>query len=795
VSLTKLHKTLTFVMIPAMLILVFSPMVRSMALAQGEPAYVRHVRAIETGDLDIPHPAGLAFSPGAKAFYVVEAHRPAQPLPPDTYLVKVTPYEARGASARIVAAIRDPINMAFDGLANRLLILQPESNRLIEVPEGPDGNLDPATLVRHDARHFGLQNPQGMAVDPASGHLFILDGAGPRIIRIEPNPSGGFEGAAISEIDLGQTGLTGIRGLALDPISGHFHLLDPRGQKLLELTETGQVVTTRDLSEFGLVEPQGLVFAPSGDVTDDPAQMSLYIADSGLVAQRTLASGPVESSQDANTGNEAQQRPGNITEFSFTELPASGPADFVAGLVQTIDTATYDPPSPDPSGLVYLPSSGTLLMCDGEVEETVGGITHFDGANVWETTLGGSVVNTANISKIAPTVVPMTNEPTGVAWNPANGHFYFSEDNSRRVYDLNPGSDGQVGTVDDTWTSFDTLSVGSGDPEGIAYDNWHNRLFVADGVNMEVYEFTLSGTLVGQFDVQTYGIRDPETVEFNSANGTLFILGSDSSNPLAIETTTSGTLLQTIDVSAAKPLAAAGLAYAPASDGSGAMRFYIVDRGIDNDTDPNIIDGKMYELTAPPIGNIPPWANDDSASTVKNTPATIDVAANDIDLNGNLDPASANTNCTTCEDPANGTLVNNGDGSFTYTPDLDYLGSDGFVYEICDTEPLCDTASVSITVIPAGSILINGGATYATSTLVALTLSASGSGVDAMRFSNNGSTWSTWEPYSSSKSWTLPSGDGSKTVYFQYRDQTGYVSPSYSDSIILDTAAPTGSPS
>jgi uncharacterized protein YjiK len=793
VPLSKLHKTLTYWLIPAMLILVFSLMVSSMALAQGEPAYARHVRAIETGDLGIPHPAGLAFSPGANTFYVVEARSSVEPQPPDTYLVEITPYEAQGASARILAAIQDPINMAFDGLANRLLILQPESNRLIDVPQGPDGSLDPAALVRLDARHFGLQNPQGMAVDPVSGHLLILDAARPRIVRVEPNLNGGFEGAVISEIDLGQTGLTDVRGLALDPVSGHFHLLDPGGQKLLELTETGEIVTTRDLSEFGLVEPQGLVFAPSGDLTDDPAQMSLYIADSGLVDQRTQASGPVESGQDAHAGLEAQKGLGNITEFSFTEFPASGSADFVANLVRTIDTATYDPPSPDPSGLAYLPSRNTLLMCDGEVEETISEITHFAGANVWETTLGGNVVNTANISKKAPTVVPMTNEPTGVAWNPANGHFYFSDDDSRMVYDLNPGSDGQPGTADDTWTSFGTQSVGSEDPEGIAYDNWHNRLFVADGVNREIYEFTLSGSLVGQFDVQTYGITDPETVEFNSANGTLFILSSDSKSPLAVETTTSGILLQTIDISAANPIAAAGLAYAPASDGSGAMRFYIVDRGIDNDSDPDIIDGKMYVLTAPPIGSIPPFANDDSPSTVVNTPVALDVAANDFDLNGNLDPATANTNCTTCENPANGTLVNNGDGSFTYTPDLDYLGSDGFVYEICDTEPLCDTASVSITVIPPGSILINGGATYATSTSVQLTLSAGGSGVDKMRFSNNGSTWSTWEPYASSKSWTLPSGDGIKTVYFQYRDQAGNVSPSYSDSIILDTAAPTGS--
>ncbi len=95
-------------------------------------------------------------------------------------------------------------------------------------------------------------------------------------------------------------------------------------------------------------------------------------------------------------------------------------------------------------------------MSDGEVEETVSGITHFQGANLWELTLSGGVVRTANISSVAPTVVPMTNEPTGVAWNPGNGHYYFSDDDDLKVFDLNPGADGLVGTADDSWTSFST---------------------------------------------------------------------------------------------------------------------------------------------------------------------------------------------------------------------------------------------------------------------------------------------------------------------------------------------------
>jgi len=291
------------------------------------------------------------------------------------------------------------------------------------------------------------------------------------------------------------------------------------------------------------------------------------------------------------------------------DAPAMSP--FSSSLVRTIDTAAWSPPSPDPSGLTYLPNRNTLLLSDSEVEETVNSISHFAGANLWEVTLSGSVVRTANVSKIAPTVVPMTNEPTGVAWNPTNGHVFFTDDDKRKVWDLAPGLDEEVGTADDSSTSFDTLAAGSDDPAGITLDTWHNQLFVVDGANKEVYQYTASGSLMGQFDVERYRVVDPESIEFNPNSGTLFILSSHR-NPIIIETTTEGMLLRTIDVSAAHTIAPAGLAYAPASDESGVWHFYLADRGVDNDTDPAENDGKVFEMTAPPPitpGNLPPTVN------------------------------------------------------------------------------------------------------------------------------------------------------------------------------------------
>ena len=43
--------------------------------------------------------------------------------------------------------------------------------------------------------------------------------------------------------------------------------------------------------------------------------------------------------------------------------------------------------------------------------------------------------------------------------------------------------------------------------------------------------------------------------------------------------------------------------------------------------------------------------------------------------------------------------ISNRDGTITYTPDPGYSGTDTFVYQVCDTGALCDTATVTITVV------------------------------------------------------------------------------------------------
>ncbi len=92
---------------------------------------------------------------------------------------------------------------------------------------------------------------------------------------------------------------------------------------------------------------------------------------------------------------------------------------------------------------------------------------------------------------------------------------------------------------------------------------------------------------------------------------------------------------------------------------------------------------------------------------------------------------------------------------------------------------------------PAGTIDIAGGASTTTTTQVTLTLSSIGA--TQMQFSDDGTTWSSAVSYTTSTLYTLPSGDGTKTVYVRFINSGGDYGTAASDSISLDST-PCGAP-
>jgi uncharacterized protein YjiK len=572
--------------------------------AQPNPAPVRRVRRLQTRKVDLVRPEGLAFSPRANAFIVL-AERGAS----FSDLRLVGPFLEPLGVATIAERVTDPVSMTFDAKGNRLLILQAPTGRLLEIAAGLDGRLDPSRANGWDVSSLGVQDPQGMAVDPLNGRLYVLDMAPPRLVRVEPDATGQLDLTAVSSVSLEGLGGVSLRGLAFDATTAHLHILSAGAHRLYEITEGGDLVATRDISATELHNPQGMTFAPSGDMTDDPAQQSLYVSDAGRAPPAVQAGGAVTDGSVPGAPG-ARASGAGIVELSLQPPPPVALASFVSPLIATTLTSQFNPSSPDPSGIAYLSFSDTLWISDAEVDE----MPIYAGANVFETTFGGSLLGTRNTRSFS-------DEPTGVTLNPANRHLFYSDDDQKKVFEVNPGPDGRYHTPDDSVTSFNATAFGSNDSEDVVYDTSAGVLFIIDGVNAEVYRVSrgANGVFDGvppvgddvatHFDTAVRGITDPEGITFNTDNGHLYIVGKPATE--VAELTTSGALVQIIDISAANAHKPAGLAYAPGSLNPSERHLYIVDRGVDNDSDPNENDGKMYEVGLPPAGppNAPPAVN------------------------------------------------------------------------------------------------------------------------------------------------------------------------------------------
>ena len=133
-------------------------------------------------------------------------------------------------------------------------------------------------------------------------------------------------------------------------------------------------------------------------------------------------------------------------------------------------------------------------------------------------------------------------------------------------------------------------------------------------------------------------------------------------------------------------------------------------------------------------------------------------------------------------DPASGGSATNGQRT-VYVRWTDTHGN---------TSPVSTDSITLDTVAPAGQITIGGGAaaTKATAVTISTPATDSTSSVSQVELSNDGATWSPL-PYAASVSWVLPAGNGTRKVWAKWRDAAGNWSAPATDTIVLDTVAPT----
>jgi VCBS repeat-containing protein len=167
-------------------------------------------------------------------------------------------------------------------------------------------------------------------------------------------------------------------------------------------------------------------------------------------------------------------------------------------------------------------------------------------------------------------------------------------------------------------------------------------------------------------------------------------------------------------------LAGSVATYTPDPDFTGEDSFTFTANDGTVDSDMAVVD-----ITVTPVNDVP-VAVDDGYTTNEDEVLTVFVAegllANYSDVDGHTITVDSYTVA-----PQHGTIILNADGSFTYTPDDNFFGTDSFVYKIIDGNPFSsDEATVTITVNPVNDWVVANDDEYETMAGVLLIVAAPG---------------------------------------------------------------------
>jgi Ca2+-binding RTX toxin-like protein len=199
-----------------------------------------------------------------------------------------------------------------------------------------------------------------------------------------------------------------------------------------------------------------------------------------------------------------------------------------------------------------------------------------------------------------------TKEPTGLAYDPQNGHVFISDDDNDGVFEIDPKNPGVK-------LNFFSTRPYATDDEDVAYDPNTNHLLVIEGstgnVNPHtIFETTTSGTLV-QSIVLPSVISDPEALAYDPVNQVFYVAEGSNAN-IWVVSRDGQTILQTLSLSGlTNPLSGSnprpkGLLLAPSSnpnDDPGVMSLYVADYGKQHVLDGRILEISLNNPTLPPL--------------------------------------------------------------------------------------------------------------------------------------------------------------------------------------------------
>ncbi|MEO0644529.1 MAG: Ig-like domain-containing protein, partial [Cyanobacteria bacterium J06650_10] len=467
-----------------------------------------------------------------------------------------------------------------------------------------------------------------------------------------------------------------------------------------EITWSISTIAPGDAANLGLGTPGTVSAGASSDtitIADNPDQLSPsvpevsitsditeLVEDEGTVVTFTISASEAPPSGGINITLDTAKTLG-LADFDVFASSFAGDLGFVtappgneslvlrlSGLSGSVSVPIFDDQDRTEDGTQSDPN-GPLRNDDIGEEQTTFTLLEGDGytvsptaASVTLTLKDTNVVNTAPVA----TDDSFTVEEDTVLTGDVSGNDTDTEDDASYALDAD-AANGTVALADDGSFTY------TPDADFNGTDSFTYTLSDAEFSSTATVNITVNDVVDNTAPVAT---DDSFTVEEDTV-----LTGDVSEN----DTDTEGGASYALDADAANGTVAladdGSFTYTPDADfnGTDSFTYTLSDAEFSSTATVNIMVNDVVDNTAP-------VATDDSFTVEEDTVLTGDVSGNDTDAEGDASYALD-------ADAANGTVALADDGSFTYTPDADFNGTDSFTYTLSDAE-FSSTATVNITV-------------------------------------------------------------------------------------------------
>jgi DNA-binding beta-propeller fold protein YncE len=235
-----------------------------------------------------PDPSGIAYRPGKDRLVISDSEVDEMALFQGYNLFTSTRVGLGVGSGNLLPGSKEPTDLGYDPKTAALFVSDDDRDRISIIKPGPDGNHGTAddTVSTLSTAAFGSDDPEGVAFDKATGHLFVSDGAGIEIYRVNP-VNGVFDDGndIVTHFDMAQYGTGDCEGLGIDPNRNRLLCVDPSTpDNIYEVGKGGRLF--RILSMAALPTSHAVVadvtMAPTSDPLDGPGKLSYWVVDRHL---------------------------------------------------------------------------------------------------------------------------------------------------------------------------------------------------------------------------------------------------------------------------------------------------------------------------------------------------------------------------------------------------------------------------------------------------------------------------------------------------------------------------------